>query len=102
MAVSAPRIIGSVYRMATLEFERAFVREAIARQYVIFFGHDPQMAAVTSANVAAVCTSGGPTLRLRRERAPQASHAKGARRRSGARKSVSGSPRGDAPRRQDE
>src|SRR6476659_7988124 len=32
------------------------------------------------------------------ERAPRASHANGARRRSGARESVSGSPRGEAPR----
>jgi copper homeostasis protein len=33
-----------------------------------------------------------------RERAPRASHANGARRRSGARERVSGSPRGEAPR----
>src|SRR5437867_4721690 len=33
-----------------------------------------------------------------RERASRASHANGARRRSGARESVSGSPRGEAPR----
>src|SRR5215216_6263569 len=37
-------------------------------------------------------------IHARRERAPRASHANGASRRSGERESVSGSPRGEAPR----
>ena len=44
--VDVPWIMGyDLYPMETLEFKRAFVREAIAREYVIFFEHDPQMAA---------------------------------------------------------
>ena len=39
------------------------------------------------------------TCEVEGERAERASHASGARRRSGARERVSGSPRGDAPRR---
>jgi glyoxylase-like metal-dependent hydrolase (beta-lactamase superfamily II) len=34
-----------LYPMETLEFKRAFVREAIAREYLIFFEHDPTIAA---------------------------------------------------------
>lgn len=34
-----------LYPMDTLAFKRAFVREAIAGEYVIFFEHDPAMAA---------------------------------------------------------
>jgi hypothetical protein len=31
--------------MDTLEFKRAFAREAIEREYLIFFEHDPSLAA---------------------------------------------------------
>jgi methylmalonyl-CoA epimerase len=34
-----------LYPMDTLEFKRAFAREAIEREYLIFFEHDPSMAA---------------------------------------------------------
>ena len=34
-----------LYPMETLEFKRAFVREAIEREYLIFFEHDPRIAA---------------------------------------------------------
>jgi glyoxylase-like metal-dependent hydrolase (beta-lactamase superfamily II) len=34
-----------LYPMETLEFKRAFVREAIDREYLVFFEHDPRMAA---------------------------------------------------------
>jgi glyoxylase-like metal-dependent hydrolase (beta-lactamase superfamily II) len=34
-----------LYPMETLEFKRAFVEEAIRNQYLIFFEHDPQIAA---------------------------------------------------------
>ena len=34
-----------LYPMETLEFKRTFVREAIEREYLIFFEHDPDMAA---------------------------------------------------------
>lgn len=34
-----------LYPMDTLEFKRAFVREAIDREYLIFFEHDPEVAA---------------------------------------------------------
>jgi glyoxylase-like metal-dependent hydrolase (beta-lactamase superfamily II) len=34
-----------LYPMETLAFKRAFVREAIAREYLIFFEHDPVIAA---------------------------------------------------------
>jgi glyoxylase-like metal-dependent hydrolase (beta-lactamase superfamily II) len=34
-----------LYPMDTLAFKRAFVREAIDREYVIFFEHDPEVAA---------------------------------------------------------
>jgi glyoxylase-like metal-dependent hydrolase (beta-lactamase superfamily II) len=44
--VDVPWIMGyDLYPMETLEFKRAFVREAIEREYVIFFEHDPQIAA---------------------------------------------------------
>ena len=34
-----------LYPMETLEFKRAFVKEAIDREYLIFFEHDPTIAA---------------------------------------------------------
>ena len=34
-----------LYPMQTLEFKRTFVREAIDREYLIFFEHDPDVAA---------------------------------------------------------
>ena len=34
-----------LYPMDTLAFKRAFVREAIEREYLIFFEHDPDVAA---------------------------------------------------------
>lgn len=34
-----------LYPMETLEFKRAFLREAIDREYIIFFEHDPAIAA---------------------------------------------------------
>jgi glyoxylase-like metal-dependent hydrolase (beta-lactamase superfamily II) len=44
--VDVPWIMGyDLYPMETLEFKRAFVREAIEREYVIFFEHDPTIAA---------------------------------------------------------
>jgi glyoxylase-like metal-dependent hydrolase (beta-lactamase superfamily II) len=44
--VDVPWIMGyDLYPMETLEFKRAFVREAIEREYVIFFEHDPHIAA---------------------------------------------------------
>jgi glyoxylase-like metal-dependent hydrolase (beta-lactamase superfamily II) len=43
--VDVPWIMGyDLYPMETLEFKRAFVREAIDREYVIFFEHDPTIA----------------------------------------------------------
>lgn len=44
--VDAPWIMGyDLYPMETLEFKRAFLREAIEREYLIFFEHDPTIAA---------------------------------------------------------
>ena len=44
--VDEPWIMGyDLYPMETLAFKRAFVREAIDREYLIFFEHDPQVAA---------------------------------------------------------
>jgi len=44
--VDVPWIMGyDLYPMETLEFKRAFVKEAIEREYLIFFEHDPQVAA---------------------------------------------------------
>jgi glyoxylase-like metal-dependent hydrolase (beta-lactamase superfamily II) len=44
--VDVPWIMGyDLYPMDTLEFKRAFVREAIERDYLIFFEHDPAIAA---------------------------------------------------------
>jgi glyoxylase-like metal-dependent hydrolase (beta-lactamase superfamily II) len=44
--VDVPWIMGyDLYPMETLEFKRAFVREAIEREYVIFFEHDPHIGA---------------------------------------------------------
>ena len=44
--VDVPWIMGyDLYPMETLEFKRAFVREAVEREYIIFFEHDPTIAA---------------------------------------------------------
>jgi glyoxylase-like metal-dependent hydrolase (beta-lactamase superfamily II) len=44
--VDVPWIMGyDLYPMETLEFKRAFLREAVEREYVIFFEHDPEIAA---------------------------------------------------------
>jgi len=44
--VDVPWIMAyDLYPMETLEFKRAFVREALEREYLIFFEHDPQVAA---------------------------------------------------------
>ena len=44
--VDEPWIMGyDLYPMETLAFKRAFVREAIDREYLIFFEHDPTIAA---------------------------------------------------------
>ena len=34
-----------LYPMDTLAFKRAFLREAIEREYLMFFEHDPEIAA---------------------------------------------------------
>ena len=44
--VDEPWIMGyDLYPMETLAFKRTFVREAIEREYLIFFEHDPDVAA---------------------------------------------------------
>jgi glyoxylase-like metal-dependent hydrolase (beta-lactamase superfamily II) len=44
--VDVPWIMAyDLYPMETLEFKRAFVAEAIAREYIIFFEHDPHLSA---------------------------------------------------------
>ena len=44
--VDPPWIMGyDLYPMDTLAFKRAFVREAMEREYLIFFEHDPEIAA---------------------------------------------------------
>lgn len=44
--IDEPWIMGyDLYPMDTLAFKRAFVREAIDREYLIFFEHDPDIAA---------------------------------------------------------
>jgi len=44
--VDEPWIMGyDLYPMQTLEFKRTFVREAIDKEYLIFFEHDPDVAA---------------------------------------------------------
>lgn len=44
--VDVPWIMGyDLYPMETLEFKRSFVREAIDREYLVFFEHDPKVAA---------------------------------------------------------
>jgi glyoxylase-like metal-dependent hydrolase (beta-lactamase superfamily II) len=44
--VDVPWIMAyDLYPMETLEFKRAFVREAIEREYLIVFEHDPEVAA---------------------------------------------------------
>jgi glyoxylase-like metal-dependent hydrolase (beta-lactamase superfamily II) len=44
--IDEPWIMGyDLYPMETLAFKRAFVREAIDRAYLIFFEHDPKIAA---------------------------------------------------------
>jgi glyoxylase-like metal-dependent hydrolase (beta-lactamase superfamily II) len=44
--VDVPWIMAyDLYPMETLEFKRAFVKEAVEREYLIFFEHDPKVAA---------------------------------------------------------
>lgn len=44
--IDAPWLMGyDLYPMDTLAFKKAFLREAIAREYLIFFEHDPDVAA---------------------------------------------------------
>jgi glyoxylase-like metal-dependent hydrolase (beta-lactamase superfamily II) len=44
--VDVPWIMAyDLYPMETLEFKRAFVKEAVEREYLIFFEHDPAVAA---------------------------------------------------------
>ena len=44
--IDVPWIMGyDLYPMDTLGFKRAFVKEAIEREYLIFFEHDPHVAA---------------------------------------------------------
>ena len=44
--VDVPWIMAyDLYPMETLEFKRAFVKEAVEREYLIFFEHDPAIAA---------------------------------------------------------
>ncbi len=44
--IDEPWIMGyDLYPMDTLEYKRGFLREAIANEYVIFFEHDPTIAA---------------------------------------------------------
>jgi glyoxylase-like metal-dependent hydrolase (beta-lactamase superfamily II) len=44
--VPDPWIMGyDLYPMDTLAFKRSFAREAIDREYLVFFEHDPSMAA---------------------------------------------------------
>ena len=44
--VDEPWIMGyDLYPVETLDFKRSFVREAIEREYLIFFEHDPEVAA---------------------------------------------------------
>lgn len=44
--VDVPWIMAyDLYPMETLEFKRAFVKEAVEREYVMFFEHDPVIAA---------------------------------------------------------
>ena len=44
--IDAPWIMAyDLYPMDTLAFKRTFIREAIAREYLIFFEHDPVVAA---------------------------------------------------------
>jgi glyoxylase-like metal-dependent hydrolase (beta-lactamase superfamily II) len=44
--VPLPWIMGyDLYPVDTLEFKRAFLREAVEREYLVFFEHDPEIAA---------------------------------------------------------
>jgi glyoxylase-like metal-dependent hydrolase (beta-lactamase superfamily II) len=44
--IDVPWIMGyDLYPMDTLAFKRAFLREAVEREYLIFFEHDPAVAA---------------------------------------------------------
>ena len=44
--VDAPWIMGyDLYPMETLEFKKLFLKEAIAHEYLVFFEHDPKVAA---------------------------------------------------------
>jgi hypothetical protein len=41
-----PWVMGyDLYPMETLAFKRGFAREAIDREYLVFFEHDPSLAA---------------------------------------------------------
>jgi len=44
--IDEPWIMGyDLYPMDTLAFKRTFIREAIDREYLVFFEHDPAIAA---------------------------------------------------------
>ena len=44
--IDEPWIMGyDLYPMDTLEFKRAFLREAVDRGHLVFFEHDPDIAA---------------------------------------------------------
>jgi hypothetical protein len=44
--VPLPWIMGyDLFPMETLEFKRAFLQEAVAREYLVFFEHDPVVSA---------------------------------------------------------
>ena len=44
--VDLPWIMGyDLYPMETLEFKRAFLRDAVEQEYLVFFEHDPAIAA---------------------------------------------------------
>ena len=74
-----------LFPMETLAFKRRFIREAIDREYLIFFEHDPRVAAgyirenATGSDTSSRCckmagpTRPGPALRRRRRRAGSSS-----------------------------
>ena len=44
--VPLPWIMGyDLFPMETLDFKRAFLREAVSREYLVFFEHDPVVTA---------------------------------------------------------
>jgi glyoxylase-like metal-dependent hydrolase (beta-lactamase superfamily II) len=44
--IPLPWIMGyDLYPLDTLEFKRAFLREAVEGEYLVFFEHDPEIAA---------------------------------------------------------